>query len=419
MTDGCNTSKLAHDTDDVVELALRMISLRSSAPAGNTDKMASVIAQTVADVPRISVQRLLTPTRRGGLLLRVEGCRPGKRLVFCGHISVFPVVAPDQWHSNPGGELRGDRLFGSGVADMRGGVAAIVSALCKIAEQTSEFEGEVVAVFVDAERFAGSQNVGQTQESNCELYGDAMISADPGIPHLLRPGDNGLLWLRLTALGTASASCDADACTSSRARLIEALGALQALHSLHASDAQDCPERQWSISTPSDGREQGASIDEIASDYVTFGLISQRGELEHDTNQSETTVEIRIPGSVDPGRVEREVSAVLHEHPNVKGHTFRRYLRKLEKFDNSILDALIQSATVRFAENPSAVQFQVSIPHEFSALIPSVVCGLTPHNAGVPDEYISVAELCALRDTYATAAMRFLCIESSAPDFDG
>ena len=43
-----------------------------------------------------------------------------------------------------------------------------------------------------------------------------------------------------------------------------------------------------------------------------------------------------------------------------------------------------------------------------AAGIPAVVCGLTPHNLGGPDEYAEVLELLAVAKIHALAALAFL-----------
>ena len=42
------------------------------------------------------------------------------------------------------------------------------------------------------------------------------------------------------------------------------------------------------------------------------------------------------------------------------------------------------------------------------AEVPTVVCGLTPHNLGGPDEFAEVSELLSLAKIHALAALAFL-----------
>jgi succinyl-diaminopimelate desuccinylase len=40
--------------------------------------------------------------------------------------------------------------------------------------------------------------------------------------------------------------------------------------------------------------------------------------------------------------------------------------------------------------------------------MPAIVCGLTPHNLGAPDEYLEIDELAQLAAIHALTAARFL-----------
>jgi succinyl-diaminopimelate desuccinylase len=64
---------------------------------------------------------------RWNVVARREGARPGPCVHFNGHID---VVEPGHgWTRDPwGGELDGDRLYGRGTADMKGGLAAAIVA---------------------------------------------------------------------------------------------------------------------------------------------------------------------------------------------------------------------------------------------------------------------------------------------------
>src|SRR6185503_14673081 len=54
----------------------------------------------------------------------------GRRLVLVGHVDVVPVGDPATWTHDPwAAERDGDRLYGRGAVDMKGGVASILGAL--------------------------------------------------------------------------------------------------------------------------------------------------------------------------------------------------------------------------------------------------------------------------------------------------
>ena len=60
----------------------------------------------------------------------LHGTRPGRTLIFDGHLDVVPVNTPELWTHPPfGGEFDGVRIWGRGACDMKGSLAAFVCAL--------------------------------------------------------------------------------------------------------------------------------------------------------------------------------------------------------------------------------------------------------------------------------------------------
>ena len=60
----------------------------------------------------------------------------GPTLCFAGHTDVVPTGPPEEWHSDPfAPEIRADLLYGRGAADMKSGLAAMITA-------TEAFVGE-------------------------------------------------------------------------------------------------------------------------------------------------------------------------------------------------------------------------------------------------------------------------------------
>jgi putative selenium metabolism hydrolase len=94
----------------------------------------------------------------GNVLGRIKGKRPGKVLLLDGHIDTVPVPDASRWMHNPfGGEIADGRIYGRGSSDMKGAVAAMISAAAFFAEDTHrDFAGDVyVSGVVHEECFEG------------------------------------------------------------------------------------------------------------------------------------------------------------------------------------------------------------------------------------------------------------------------
>lgn len=100
----------------------------------------------------------VTTDRYGNVIGCIKGNRPGKKLLFDGHIDTVPVSDPAQWNLPPfGAEVRDGKLYGRGASDMKGAVAGFVTAAAAFAEDTNrDFPGELyVAGVVHEECFEG------------------------------------------------------------------------------------------------------------------------------------------------------------------------------------------------------------------------------------------------------------------------
>lgn len=63
------------------------------------------------------------------LLAVLSATSPGKTLVLDGHIDTVPVNE-EKWSCNPyGGDIEDGKIYGRGTTDMKGAVAAMISAV--------------------------------------------------------------------------------------------------------------------------------------------------------------------------------------------------------------------------------------------------------------------------------------------------
>lgn len=116
----------------------------------------------VAQVLRENMQRMgfdsVTTDQYGNLIGCIKGKRPGKKILFDGHMDTVPVTNPAEWPFPPyAAEIHGGRIYGRGTSDMKGALAAMTCAAANFAEDCGrDFAGELyVAGVVHEECFEG------------------------------------------------------------------------------------------------------------------------------------------------------------------------------------------------------------------------------------------------------------------------
>ena len=100
----------------------------------------------------------VTVDRYGNIVGCIKGKKPGKKLLFDGHIDTVPVSAEAEWMYPPfKAEIHDGKIYGRGTSDMKGAVAAMTTAAAAFAKDTDkDFAGEIyVAGVVHEECFEG------------------------------------------------------------------------------------------------------------------------------------------------------------------------------------------------------------------------------------------------------------------------
>jgi len=115
----------------VVELTRELVGIRTVNPPGDEEKAASLLATRLSDAG-FSVESHEFGPGRTSLVAR-WGVTDRPSLCLTGHLDTVPLGRADWSVDAFSGETDGDRLFGRGTSDMKGGTAAIVVAAERVA----------------------------------------------------------------------------------------------------------------------------------------------------------------------------------------------------------------------------------------------------------------------------------------------
>jgi acetylornithine deacetylase len=131
------------------------------------------------------------------------GASGGPRLVLVGHVDVVPLGDPATWTHDPwAAERNGDRLYGRGAVDMKGGVASILGAIHAIRRAGFEerLGGEILFASVPSEEDGGQ---GMLAAIRAGVTGDMAVITEPtGLDIVIAHA--GAITFRLTVPGRAA-----------------------------------------------------------------------------------------------------------------------------------------------------------------------------------------------------------------------
>ena len=128
---------------DPVNFAAELIRCPSVTPAdaGALDLLETVLTEIGFTCTRLPFQEPDT-ARVDNLYARLGDVAP--HICFAGHTDVVPVGAADNWQKDPfSGEISDDKLWGRGAADMKGAIAAFVSATADYLSQNGKPKGSI------------------------------------------------------------------------------------------------------------------------------------------------------------------------------------------------------------------------------------------------------------------------------------
>ncbi|MEA2597164.1 MAG: acetylornithine deacetylase [Thermomicrobiales bacterium] len=135
--------------------------------------------------------------------LKGTGGEGGRSLILNGHIDVVPGGDPTAWSHDPfGGEIADGKVWGRGAIDMKGGVAAMISAVEAIQRAGLRLKGDVFVESVVDEETGGPGTV-QTVEHGYRADG-AIVVEPTGLEII--PVEGGLEWLRVVVRGRSGHS---------------------------------------------------------------------------------------------------------------------------------------------------------------------------------------------------------------------
>jgi acetylornithine deacetylase len=178
------------------------------------DLVASLLADAGARVERVEPDLAAAradpdwpgdemPRDRLPIVLGRVGRPGGRRIVLVGHVDVVPIGDRATWTRDPwAAERDGDRLYGRGAVDMKGGVASILAAVRTItaAGLEGQLGGEILVASVPSEEDGGQ---GMLAAIRAGVTGDAAVITEPtGLDVVIAHA--GAITFRLTVPGRAA-----------------------------------------------------------------------------------------------------------------------------------------------------------------------------------------------------------------------
>jgi acetylornithine deacetylase len=315
----------------------------------------------------------------------LEGRRPGRSLMFCGHLDTVGVAGM-QRPFDP--VERGGRIYGRGSQDMKGGLAAMIDASRALLTSGGLAAGRlIVAAVVDEEYASLGAEVLVTQ-----WKADAAVVCEP-TDLTVAIGHKGFSWVEITTEGRAA-------------------------HGSRARDGRDAILRMGRVLSRLEEQDRALQAlpphPVLGTASLHASLISGGRELSTYPDQCILKMERRLTGGESGDAALVEVTEILEalkrEDAGFQG-TARPLLTRLpyEIASDQELPSTLESIVTRAGHNTerAGMTFWTDAAILGHAGIPSVIFG--PGGAGLHgmEEYVLVDEVLACCDVLSELARDF------------
>jgi succinyl-diaminopimelate desuccinylase len=394
----------------LIETTQKLVAVASPNPPGDVSAVAGIATSLLETIEGVRIARYETAPGIINLVAVISGARPGRRLILSGHLDTFPI-GEGQWTVPPlGGLMKEGRIYGRGVSDMKGGIAATLTAARVLARLRERWCGELVVELAGDEENMGSLGARWLLEHVPEAKGDAMLCGDVGSPMVVRFGEKGLCWVELEAEGHPAHGAHVHKGHNAIDRLRRALDGLKRLEDLPVAApvaVTSAIADAKSVSEELSGEGEAETLQRVT---VNIGTIEGGISPNLVPAQARAAADIRLPVGVTLEAVEAALHRELDACEGVSWRIIRAYPPSFTPPDHEIVARTVAAATKVFGKAPvSNMRVGASDARLYRMFgVPSVVFGCTPFNMGAPDEYILVDELMAVAKVHTLAAFDFL-----------
>jgi succinyl-diaminopimelate desuccinylase len=175
---------------DVVTLTKELVKIPST--SGEEADFAEYLSEKMKSLG-FEVSQYEAEKNRPNVVGVLESGLDGPTLMLNGHIDTVPPGDLEKWSHEPyAGEIEERRLYGRGSCDMKGGIAAMLSAAEATIRSGVELKGDILLLFAVDEERGGYKGTGHVLDQG--VRGDYALIAEPSKMNILiaNKGDLGM-----------------------------------------------------------------------------------------------------------------------------------------------------------------------------------------------------------------------------------
>ena len=345
------------------------------------------IANFIADWLKqrgLEVQQIESMPGRPSVVAIAHGTGGGKTLLLNGHMDTVGVEGMSRPFQPA---IKADRLYGRGAYDMKGGLAACMSAVASAKQHP--LRGDVILTAVVDEEFAGKGTISVAGN----FHADGAIVAEFTELKLIL-AHKGFVWLEVETVGRAAHGSRPDLGVDAIAKMGKVLVGLESLN-------------QELLARPPHPR--------LGSGSLHASLITGGQELSSYPEHCVVSVERRTLPGESADQVEAELEQVLehirHSDPSFQGMVRRGIDRApMETPEDAPIVTTMKGAAAKVLSRSlqiSGVPFWTDAATLWAKGIPTVLFGPAGSGAHADEEWVDLRSVRACAEVYLATALAF------------
>ena len=231
QTDARSRVLSAVDADEVIELAKDLVRIKSY-----TTEETPVARFLHGFFERHGFRSELQEVDPGRfqVIARLPGTGGGQSLMLNGHLDIDPI--PGGWVRDPyTPSIEGDRFYGAGIFNMKGGVAAMIEAVLAARRSGARLRGDVVVAGVVGELQGG---VGTVHLLRSGVRTDLAIVPEPYGTDTIVTKHTGVMELAIHVIGRSAHISRLDRSVNAISKMVRVVQTLEALRLRGAHDPE-------------------------------------------------------------------------------------------------------------------------------------------------------------------------------------
>lgn len=384
------------ERETLIDLCGRLVAAPSASPPGRTVEVAKIVEEFL-NRGGIATERVAEDPDAPNLVGHV-GEKRGKHVVFNAHMDTMQPGDEAKW-SVPILKLtrQGGRLYGLGMGNMKGALAAMCLASVVLSRHRDNFPGYFTMTAVCDEVMFGERGAVYLLKARPDVHGDYLISGEgPGYMELA-PAEKGLLWLDIETAGNGGHSSGALRGATAAARLAGLLSRIDHVNEMYAQ----IPPEITGIT--------GGEGDTGLRVSLNAGTVSAGGVRSLIATKAAAEIDVRLPPGVSGAEIEKRVRAEAND-AFISVKNVKAWDANWTALSDPLVRELSDAATAVRGRRP---QFVVRLPGSDARRwrdlgVPACCYGPQPTLSAGIDDYANEQDVIDCAKVYARACVRLM-----------